>query len=128
MVREPIRQIFFCLDLCSFWTEVPDLETPKCLARVEVIKCPEYLSDQPYEFSIFSENPTCFKNANIANPFHSALGSDFFEPGSKEIQSTERPQAALKSNGKKIRSKMDTGSIMRRFECSQSPFFDLQFF
>ena len=74
-----------------------DLETPVCVARAEVIDCPEYPSDPSLKVSDFFENPTCFKNAKIANPFHSALGSDFFfELGSKEIRSTERPQAALK--------------------------------
>ena len=68
----------FCLALCSFPTKVLDLETPECLARAQVIDCPEYPSDQPYEVSFFSENPTCFKNANVANPLVSALGSDFF--------------------------------------------------
>ena len=71
------------------------LETPVSVARAQVIDCPEYPSDPSLKVSDFFESCRRFKNANVANPFHSALGSDYFEAGSKEIRSTERPQAAL---------------------------------
>ena len=68
----------FCLDLSSFSSKVLDLETPVSAARVQVIDCPEYPSDPSLKVSDFFENPTCFKNAKIANPLVSALPSVFF--------------------------------------------------
>ena len=61
----------------------------------QVIKCPEYPSDPSLKVSATESKSRCFNFANVANPFLSALPSDFFELGSKEIRSTERPQAAL---------------------------------
>ena len=92
-IREPIIQIFV-RSFPSDFTFFRLFEgAPLSDGHVQVIKCLEYPSDPSLKFSAIESKSTCFNFANVANPLVSALPSDFFELGSKEIRSTERPQA-----------------------------------
>ena len=76
-IREPIIQNFV-RSFPSDFTFFRLFEgAPLSDGHVEVIKCPEYPSDPSLKVSDFFETSTCFKNANVANPLVSALGSDF---------------------------------------------------
>ena len=96
MVREAIIQIFVTRFPSDFSFFRLFEGAPLSDGHVQVIKYPEYPSDPSLKVSATESKSRCFNFANVANPLVSALPSDFFQPGSKEIRPTERPQSALK--------------------------------
>ena len=78
MVREAIIEIFVTRFRSDFTFFRLFEGAPLSDDHVEVIKCPEYRCDPSLKVSATESKSRCFNFANVANPFRSASGSDFF--------------------------------------------------